>query len=118
MTNQTIPPALTAEEWEQGFADWGVMYDHSGVSLGSPSRKGISVYTDGDDVDVAADQLPSLIALANHALPDGHPLKITRADVVAARRISHDSGGWTDENRDIVERLAAKLAALLPPEDA
>ena len=112
MTNQTIPPALTAQEWAHPPA----FDDDSGARVGV--YDGQLVVTDNQTGYGLVIDPDKTMALANHALPDGHPLKITRADVVAARRISHDSGGWTDENRDIVERLAAKLAALLPPEDA
>ena len=58
------------------------------------------------------------IAIANRLLPDIHPLKITRADVRLLRAIAEDyEFRGTSDNEDL-NRLAAKLAALLPPEDA
>ena len=74
-------------------------------------------------VGLHGDKIPAVIALANHALPDGHPLKITREDVNELASIARDHqypygpSGRIDEG-DILAKLAAKLAALLPPEDA
>ncbi len=76
----SIAPALSAEEW--AF--------RSGITLGVHGS------------------LPRMIALANAALPDDSPYKITRGDVDALRLESGPSEAF-------LFRLAAKLAALLPP---
>lgn len=119
--SEEITPALTAEEWAQmGYGDGAVLvrFDLAGevvlwfegpLSLGWPHK---------------------LVAAGNAALPDGHPGKLTRADVSALRdmldrvRYTWDDGpsdeGWQSDElkRGIVagDRLAAILASLLPPE--
>jgi len=109
---EKVEPALSAEEWAQGFVDWGISYAHRGVTLNK--HGGVDVYDDTDSSSVAPNELPSLMALANHALPDSHPLKITRVDVEGLRRNAHlmPVGAYKDGTLT----LAAKLAALLPPE--
>jgi hypothetical protein len=74
--------------------------------------------------------LLSIMALANAALPDGHPNKITREDAALLDRFTSETsdGGeperfyvctWVPaEEMSRLARLAAKLSALLPPEDA
>ena len=68
-----------------------------------------------------------VMAIANHALTDGDPRKITRAEVDDARDLvdrMEDPSGWygatSDSERirllDSHARLMAKLDALLPPE--
>jgi hypothetical protein len=71
------------------------------------------------------------MALANAALPDGHPNKLAWSDVevvtrilpqwVAAARGESVTIDLATSPQDVLERLAAlaaKLSALLPPEDA
>lgn len=57
------------------------------------------------------------MAIANNRLPDGHQLKLTRDDV----RTLCDATGFADtteaqDNARAIDRVAAKIAALLPPE--
>lgn len=92
-----IKPALTAEEWKNGYVD----------RLGPPERP-----------IKASDLLVVQMATANHALPADHPLKFTRQDVADLQRACdiidqiEDGHVW----RRYV-RLRDKLAALLPPEN-
>jgi len=84
MTNtDTIPPALTAEEWD-------AIRESGGAAEAWPHKT---------------------MALANASLPNDDPRKITREDVGYLRR-SADPYDKTDP----LSVLAAKLAALLPPE--
>ena len=123
MTNQTIPPALTADQWmtrkvmyhETDGPDYTEDID---IAIG-PSGQSVYVRrnTNGmvEYVGLHGDKIPATIALANHALPDGHPLKITRDDIKA---LTDAAGPDFGPRIDIgaFQALAAKLAALLPPE--
>jgi hypothetical protein len=70
------------------------------------------------------DDFAEQMRLANGSLPDDDPRKITREDVEACREF--DYRFFANEEEDSVrigraecealQRLAAKLAALLPPE--
>lgn len=106
-----IRPALTPEEWEEYGNDpvYCLRYE-----------AGNCEYDDGVPYRVRC------VALANHALPDGHPNKLTRADVQALRRSrvfeidpSQVFDGAVSVDREGTERLrslAARIEALLPPE--
>lgn len=113
-----IRPALTAEEWEG--------------ARGRDARSRLcetANYVQYHEIEGAAAEYVEAMALANEALPDGHPQKIVASDVSALRVVlgewrayagamsraagfpSHEM--WEDAT---LSRLAAKLAALLPPE--
>lgn len=114
-----IPPALSAEEWAEvePLADGG--YSDELYSLVSPGTR-------------LAD-LPKVIALANAALPDASPYKITRTDCYdLATSVNHMeslAAGLEDRpdlngpayayalrrHANMLKTVAAKLAALLPP---
>lgn len=87
-----IEPALTPEEWRDTDR---AMRQHVGAL---PER---------------ADDLAQVIALANAALPDSDPRKITREDVRACRRETND---WFEDRDEMLRGLADRIAALLPPE--
>lgn len=90
-----IEPALTAEEW----ADF--------ARSSRLARKGML------GAVLGSGQLPKVLAMANAALPDGDPRKITRDDVLILRQVV---GAWfPDWRMEALAELAAKLAALLPP---
>lgn len=109
--NDTIEPALNAEGWETltplSGVDWRAIGQQFGV-LGSP---------------------PTLIALANAALPDSDPRKITRAAVEVIRKFAywhhHAAVPAMPERYQYLARaeisyallLADALASYLPPED-
>lgn len=59
----------------------------------------------------------ALMALANDALPDGDPRKITPETVRLLEAITCDTwaGRRAAEQRDALSQLARTLAALLPP---
>lgn len=106
MSDTPIPPALTPEEWAEngdpvvdGYIDWQTcIVDVNSHYSGDGSKRFI----------------PGLIALANAALPDDHPAKITRADVENLRALL-GGDAWAVAKADI-RRLADALASYLPPE--
>lgn len=114
-TNE-IQPALTPEEWAMEkvrIAVGEVVADHG----------------------IPADEAHKTVALANFCLPDDDPRRITAADVAELQRIANlDAEAFVrifndgDGHLDVMDsdaanvasqslsRIAAKLAALLPPE--
>lgn len=113
-----ITPALTADDWQDareiGELQLFVMNTAGIPAHLLPARHG---YRHG-----------MMLALANYALPDGHPLKITREDVEALREAGNWFTKWSSDTDTDAERVAFnargfglihvadKLAALLPPE--
>jgi hypothetical protein len=117
MDNTTITPALSADEWEE------VRVERSAAIAGQMAHRSVNIY----DARAAARHM----ALANAALPDGHPLKITGKmvenirDVAGYLRVTLGSGAnfWQREDEPTIRafvnsaiRHADALAALLPPE--
>lgn len=137
MTTNDITPALSAGEWERLRAytgssysmftsDWQLtaylaMSRHEADSAGLPSPESRTPHV--------------LLALANAALPDGDPRKITREDVrriyeaiadAKDQQYRHINFAANDTNREmwdmwetkarLLAEVTAKLAALLPPE--
>lgn len=94
-----VRPALSAGEWAE--------LDHYPAS---PSTL--------EDVQTLPliDDRHRAVALANHALPDGDPRKITRADVDALRDDLSDHPDDRARQEAVLRRIADKIAALLPPE--
>jgi hypothetical protein len=120
--NDTIAPALSAEEW-RGEETWDTLVALYRFNGGVFFHCG-----DGSGSAIGGDHLAAAVALANHALPDDDPRKITRADVArlnievaradaeydaALRSDPQDLSGFDRFNE--LRTLAAKLAALLPP---
>jgi hypothetical protein len=96
--DQSIEPALTPENWRRlekfpFFVRDGRLFEW--IDVGA----------------VAVDQLEGVIALANAALPNDSPYKITRADVEHLQQFA------SEERSAILERLADKLKTLLPPKE-
>jgi hypothetical protein len=133
MTDETIPPALSADEWaarevvrQTQAAEFSfVQFDPDGwLAIGA--RRLERQEPDGLRVGGQSTIVPALMALANDALPDGDPRKLTRADVEALDiAVQYDEGlcfehgsiGHDDAMRHArLHALAAKIAALLPPE--
>jgi hypothetical protein len=116
VTDETIPPALTAEEWAKTDIRRGDFTAH--IGHWGDDELVVDDVTGENSVPVPADALPAVIALANAALPDGDPRKITRDDLL---NLSADLDTAAGERGSACEMaswpLYAKLAALLPPED-
>lgn len=93
----TIQPALTAEEWERKQRQ-----------LAGRWMGGITPETNTAKFRE--------IALLNSELPDDDPRRITREDVEAVQFASEHLIGFNDYVPTALSTLAAKLAALLPPE--
>lgn len=108
-----ITPALSAEEWAQREAV------RASTEISALDGSVMLVDPDAPSTVVLAEGVPALMALANAALPDGDPRKLTREDVALIR--GERFGGFKDDAPALwraVDALAAKLAALLPPEPA
>ena len=122
-----IRPALTERQWKEGhyLSPGQAEFYLQGASLNVGGNK-----WDSDSTHDSPDDLAALAAMALAALPEGHPLKITRETVTAMTQAAHylenahghlstywPVGGnpWHALAADI-RREAAKLAALLPPE--
>ncbi len=121
MTDE-IKPALSADEWRRKSAQRGTQYGMDGFSAAIDPVMGLTIDNRGSDDASSHDSaahLAIIIALANAALPDTSSYKITRKDVyvmecaASAIRAEYGSG---DEDALELDRLTAKLAALLPPE--
>ena len=125
-----IEPALSAEEWAEKKAL--LNRDRRG------NRWGPSAIVDGEWLEIRTDtpveyrsdrvsSLPALIALANAALPDSDPRKITRDDVrtlLSANKLvreviidcsEHELAEF-EAMADRLGRLASTLHSYLPPE--
>jgi hypothetical protein len=96
MSQTDITPALTLHQWQE------IMY------------YGVDGAT--NDGTTTADDRHYAMAIANAALPDDDPRKITRGDVDA---VDEATTFLPEQMHDLVAILratVAKLAALLPPE--
>ena len=97
MIPDPIEPALTAEEW----ADF--------------ARSSRLARTGMLEAVLGSGQLPKVLAMANAALPDGDPRKITPQDVLDLQSMSNTMDYEPVMYSGDIDRIAAKLAALLPP---
>lgn len=122
MTDKSnIEPALSAEEWAIGMVVRGEEFDGDGMHAQVNSVLGFMVdnycpETQSSHQD--PNHLAAIIALANAALPDDDPRKITRQDLAMLRR----AGGEFIDRGDCdalerLHRLRAVLASYLPPAD-
>jgi hypothetical protein len=121
-----IEPALTAGQWgpmPPRVANY-TLSNGAIVHLG-PREIGIQ----DNWGEAAAAPLAAVIALANHALPDSDPRKITRTQINALRfaavalrekgekmLAAGISPGIEDEQAFTVDKLADALESYLPPE--
>ena len=122
MDTHTVGPALTPEIREGGWA----IYVEPDAEDG---RGGLTISVDhgrtprnGAGLGLTDDQTAALARLCNTALPDGDGRKITRADVARLEHAADEfDNEWSDgeptEGATSLRRIAAKLAALLPPEE-
>ena len=127
---QDIEPALSASEWKdqralrpEGTAVWPISYNREHPGLHVPVTAAVSFHVSKPPALVA------VIAIANAALPDSDPRKITRDMVTLLRRIaytevaeedgegSYDSANlFEGKEMDALMELADALASYLPPE--
>jgi hypothetical protein len=99
---RAIEPALTAEEW-QALPDAAAAV--AVMALPSLRRQ--------------PERMQIVMALANAALPDGDPRKITRAHVRMLESLRAAINKQRKENFEgvaLLDELIASLSALLPPE--
>ncbi len=111
--SDTLRSALSAEEWTTG-----ALSERESMSAYLDGTEGFRLVTSNNESGSAAifepSELPGLIALANAALPEGSPHRITRADVTMLREAA-DNDHAAYEHYDRLTALADKLAAFLPP---
>jgi hypothetical protein len=115
---EPIEPALTAEEWLSRQAS----VDHGFVRLdGDAPVLETFDYRDGSTTGLYLEHdLAIVIALANAALPNEDPRKITHDDVFVLRQLPAfmrglGMGNDPEGGARAVTALAAKLASYLPP---
>lgn len=106
--SDAIPPALTPDEWARVEPSDIYGHDDGGVYVGAYR---------GGDIEVGVRD-HALIALANAALPDTDPRKITREWVREIRGAARDYAlpdGFLHSG-EVLNRIADALASYLPPE--
>lgn len=110
MANDEVPPAMTAEEWEER-CKYG---DGRGVEIAGGGD--LSAWDECEGVGIPNSYRHAIAALALHGQPGG----FTPGDVAMLRTLEGMllSGDWGDQDNEAhhVSALAAKIAALLPPE--
>lgn len=114
-----IEPALTAEEWEQR-----TYRSITGREFSHIEAQGVQLHDNGvmvlvgldDDRDINASPA-ALIALANAALPDSDPRKITREKIEHMKAIAESIRPTTSNESHIgfLEEFATALESYLPP---
>jgi hypothetical protein len=117
-----IEPALTAEEWATGPRRARVeiamsQSDGGIVQIREPEQFGRE--RPRQQASVEGDDLPALIALANAALPDTDPRKITRAMVEDIRHAAAEVATFhpqLDRLAAALDRHADALESYLPPD--
>lgn len=117
-TEHQIPPALTAEEWRSvgdmfsaKVSPCVVIDTHTFVRGSLTVEVRAHPHEPGYQAAVTQAEVPRLMALANAALPDTDPRKITRAGVDALRLEPCDAAEEAEATR-----MLAALDALLPPD--
>jgi hypothetical protein len=113
-----IAPALTAEEWARQY----IVVGDRGTWVSGDGAEWLG-YDDTERV-VWKDRIPAVIALANAALPDSDPRKITRAMVDAMREVARAAEAQHDQSHEFADYEAAQrwtrwadaLSSYLPPE--
>lgn len=99
MSDETIPPVLSAEEWRD-------------VQRGA-TNSGMVVFFLSHFARV--ERYNAAAAIANAALPDDHPGKLTWADVEWLRSVLRPGHTVIASDIKTLHAIAGKLAALLPP---
>lgn len=106
MSETSITPALTPEEWESGELDNAMLDDHD------PAR--LFVYAAGYTHARNAKDRHALAALCLYEQPFG----FTQEEVTRLREEADSAESWYPGgpgSHDWLRALAAKIAALLPP---
>lgn len=121
-----IAPALTAEEWAAVNGGEALTFVSAPELTVHDAGDGIKFVVEGRPIEESlvgeidswdATGLSQLIAVLLNALPAGHPLKITREDVAILQGEAEWIALHYPPNTPMaLDRIAAKLAALLPPE--
>jgi hypothetical protein len=117
---RAIEPALTLEEWYNvKESDRQSLHEAAGAMM-----QAFMPDVDGPGLGrTTSERLAACMALANVGLSKSNPHKITHEEIAACRSFDFDfraansaSVEVSRANCDAIQRLAAKLAGLLPPE--
>jgi len=121
--SERIEPALSVDDWDNLAAKVGDFFEETEAEVEDGVLRLSHWMGDGDGVTTSAASiaipvalLSAVVALANHMLPDGHPGKVTRGDVEAARAARDFCRSRHLRGYPELDHLSAKLAALLPGE--
>lgn len=111
-----VESALSAEQWADGRYD----FHDGGYIARDPLLGGAWVASgSGPPTLVSGSEIPSLIAIANDALRDGDPRKITREHVANLERLATvvDGAGQDPVGADELRDVANVLRSILPPKE-
>ena len=119
-TADEFKSALSAEQWRTTLKNFDypiptVEHLSDGEDILFRAFRGQLLMRDHEDqanYHFTGDKLAMLIALANHALPDDDPRKLTWEDSHAVREAWETLGGADPDST--LYRIAQKLAAFLP----
>jgi hypothetical protein len=133
MPKTTVAPAITRDEWRDQRKTYGRGEHRNDIALvwdfdpkdGWLRSVVLDIEYGGNACQIRRETLPALLVLANHALPNDDPRKITHEMVAALQHeISKKcermeaapvSGQWP--HMDALMDLSNALTALLPPRD-
>ena len=107
-----IEPALSKEQWRYWFN-----VNHARGPIVRSIAFDFADGAEGVDIPMPLCDLAGVVALCNAALSDDDEGKLTRADVAECSRAGEILSGHGGYGHPLLD-LAAKLAALLPPENA
>jgi|GEM_PF-2358018 len=116
MSDETVRPALTAEEWKELACHVPLETVKLANDLEGRPMLGITHHQEGDRwTALGTRQLHQAAALALH----GQPFGFTRDDVYLLTGLAHQSYAFRimAENAAQLRKLAGRIAALLPPEE-
>lgn len=116
MTDKRIEPALTARQWEDG-AYYGADVTIWRVLPGVAGNTRLDIKVESAPMDNERD-FAALIALANAALPDSDPRKLTPAKILLLREAVRyfSTTPYREWSMGLAE-FADALESYLPPEE-
>ena len=107
-----LEPALRDDEWRNGRVSW---LRETGIALSLAGELGLLI--EGSQhitIGKNGHRLTALIAMANAALSDEDPRKLTRAHLDALRAATDEKNGGSSENTECLRQLANALESYLP----
>ena len=107
-----LEPALRDDEWRNGRVSW---LRETGIALSLAGELGLLI-EGSQHITIGRNghRLTALIAMANAALNDDDPRKLTRADVDALRAAAAGQNGNGGETAERLQHLANAIESYLP----